>query len=128
MKNWLAPAGLAIAGTLALAVVTDRPAAAQTSKELVLQTQAGRASSSITSVIAGSTPGTYWVLIVGSGAARPACNIATPTMGEALQLRAQIVDGKTTSVECIDGALKSGSVNITSPMGANQSWRVNGSP
>jgi hypothetical protein len=58
----------------------------------------------------------------------PGCNIATPTMGEALQLRAQIVDGKTTSVECIDGALKSGSVNITSPMGANQSWRVNGSP
>jgi len=49
-------------------------------------------------------------------------------MGEALQLRAQIVDGKTTSVECTDGALKSGSVNITSPMGANQSWRVNGSP
>ena len=131
-RHWGAgTAAMLCAGAIAM-VGLDSPAQAQTSgKTLTIITANIQAwSGPVGSVTIGNNSGGgYFVLVVGSPAQTGICGLNVGTLSDALLLRAQITDAKTTSVECTDNAVRSGkTVNLTNPLGAYQSFRINGGP
>ncbi len=129
MIRWAA-AAVAVVGAVTVAGF-DSPARAEVTgaKTLILETSAGRVwSGPIANVVLGTTGGHVFVLVVAAGNPPAAvCGIDATSMSEALLLRAQILDPKTTSVDCTDNALaRTTSITITTPTPRTQSLRLNG--
>jgi hypothetical protein len=85
-----------------------------------------RSDTAITKVVVWERGTAFWVTITGSGA--PFCTVYTPTLTDALALRAQVNSAQTTDVTCGDTGTTVPQLSIPVSPSMAQTFQVSGGP
>jgi hypothetical protein len=85
-----------------------------------------RSDTAITRVVVWERGTAFWVAINGTGA--PSCAVYTPTLADALAVRAQVNSAQTTDVTCGDATATTPQLQIPVSPSVGQTFQVGGGP